>query len=474
MELQYRGNGKVYYKDKEYPCILYLNEKEGGIVLVIKNNNGTGLGDFLELSLEMPFLSGVLESGFKFTLISVKRIGTRDLISYGITEYTYDAEYILCGIGERNQQPQSFYKVCYTLSDIVEWGEYSIYDIDKDGRITSKVETEKRTLFEGTKYSIKYSIIGSLLPTVHHELLKESIELKQSGVIEIEFSCEVSFESFNEVFNQLKSLIEIALFRKINVEKIVAYSHKLDYQIGDAVFEQSIEIHGAAIKQQSEVPHSISWKWITLSEFINHNSFEHFINKYEKLVPIVELFVEPMRNDSISDTRVFLNTVQALETYHSRFVTNSIDDFKSRVESIVNCNGGQPNDETRNFLLANSKSFITLESRLADLLQANWKIWFDTGEITHKDFPSIIAHTRNYYIHYDEKIKEKYRILSNEELPFYNRSLAEILEYYILIQLGFPEGHGETSKKLANRWGNISQDISISNLSKRKLHEQNQ
>ena len=29
---------------------------------------------------------------------------------------------------------------------------------------------------------------------------------------------------------------------------------------------------------------------------------------------------------------------------------------------------------------------------------------------------AVIAHTRNYYIHYDERIKEKHKILNEEEL----------------------------------------------------------
>ena len=68
------------------------------------------------------------------------------------------------------------------------------------------------------------------------------------------------------------------------------------------------------------------------------------------------------------------------------------------------------------YLLANSRTFITLESRIADLLIANWKIHFDTGEIKHMDFPAVIAHTRHYYTHYDERIKE-YK--DEKNIPFY-------------------------------------------------------
>lgn len=58
MKLPYRGNGKIYYKGKEYNCVLYYNEQEGGILLKITVKNENKLGDYLEVPLEMPYLCG--------------------------------------------------------------------------------------------------------------------------------------------------------------------------------------------------------------------------------------------------------------------------------------------------------------------------------------------------------------------------------------------------------------------------------
>ena len=83
---------------------------------------------------------------------------------------------------------------------------------------------------------------------------------------------------------------------------------------------------------------------------------------------------------------MFLNLTQALETYHSRFVTNDLNKFKDRVKNFVKGMPENNAEEIRKFLMANSKKFITLESRIADLLYANRKIYFDTGEIKCTDF----------------------------------------------------------------------------------------
>ena len=110
--------------------------------------------------------------------------------------------------------------------------------------------------------------------------------------------------------------------------------------------------------------------------------------------------------------------------------------------------------------MANSYKFITLESRLADLLLAEFQIYFDTGDIKYYDFPNVIANTRNYYIHYDESIKERGRVLTESELSIYNRSLIYMLEYYILRELGFSDTL-KIKEKLNKRWGIISETLSI-------------
>lgn len=148
--------------------------------------------------------------------------------------------------------------------------------------------------------------------------------------------------------------------------------------------------------------------------------------------------MELFREGGISKRRMFLNLVQALETYHSRFKTNNLKEFKRRIEEEILINRSDDfKEKDRKFLMAKSRKFITLESRLADLLLAEFKIYFETGDIPREKFPEVIASTRNYYIHYDERIKEKIHILNDDEVEIYNNVLISMLEYYLLMELGF-------------------------------------
>lgn len=72
----------------------------------------------------------------------------------------------------------------------------------------------------------------------------------------------------------------------------------------------------------------------------------------------------------------------------------------------------------------------------------------------------MIARTRNYYIHYDEKIKEKGLVLNDEEITIYNKTLVFILEYYLLLELGFQDVK-KLNEKLIGRWGHVSDKLRI-------------
>ena len=384
------------------------------------------------------------------------------MISYGKTVYTYEAENIFCGVGGKEQNNLSFYKAEYTLSDIIEWGGISIYGVDEKHALVEK-ESPEHIIYEDEEVKIVYKVYGSMLPIVEGELLKEKIELEQHGIVEIQVRDEKKLEYFNLLFLKIKRLIEISSMRKINIEKMDIFSKEIFDLYGEHKFDRPITVYGVSITkyESSTMVTSVGkFAWLTLSELVRNNCFEKYFDKYELLEPIIELYLEPLYS-SASDRRTFLNVVQALETYHSRFVTNDIWKYKNRVKKLTKNLPESIAQENRKFLLANSKSFITLESRLADLLLAEDQLSFDTGDIRMIDFPEVISKSRNYYIHYDESIKTNHKVLTEEELGIYNSVLFYILEYYILKELGFSVNDREIKSKLKQRWGSVSQRLEI-------------
>ena len=280
-----------------------------------------------------------------------------------------------------------------------------------------------------------------MIPASNIELLQEHISLDQQGYISIEFIEKRDIHEFVALFTKIKRLIELCVLNTIDVTQISAFNSSIYDEYGDLKVPREIEIISSmkGIKNtEKEGVHVI--KWLRLPELISNNSFSLYIDKYEKMEPIVELYIETVYNRTMSPVRRFFNIVQALETYHSRFVTNDMEIFRDRIDNIILSQVPEENKEPyRKLLLAEPKKFITLRSRIADLMVANFEIIFDTGEINRMDFPKVIALTRNYYTHYDEQIKKKGKVLENNELPIYTDILLHILEFYILKELGFTD-----------------------------------
>lgn len=471
MKIPFRGSGQVCYKDREYKCSLYYTEEGGVIVLKIHYRSDLGIGNYLELPLEIDELSGKLDSGYEFTLLGLTRGGMEDYLSAEVTTYTYYAEYLLSGIKNLSSEAQTFSKVNFVLADIVEWGGESIYDIGEEFELKAKHEPVSKTVYACKNYSIFYKVRGSVLPITEYDLLKEDIDLKQHGIIEIAFSKETAFKEFVETFNKLKRLFEVALRRTVQVEKMYAFSNKIMDIYEDTSFERKIDIYGSNVNAvDSRVDREKSWqhKWIMLSSLIDNNSIGIYFDKHDKLQPVIDLYLESFYLKGNSVTRTFLNVVQALETYHSRFITNDLSKFRKRFTKLSNGLPPQNAEYLKRFIMASSEKNkkITLESRLADLIYANGEVYFDTGDIRQIEFPAVVARTRNYYIHYDEKIKKKYRILSIEELGIYNSLLYQLLEYYILVELQFSSE--ERNKMIFTRWSNAAETQRILKASRRK------
>lgn len=153
--------------------------------------------------------------------------------------------------------------------------------------------------------------------------------------------------------------------------------------------------------------------------------------------PIIELYIDSLYNQNLSISRHFLNMVQALETYHSRRIACSLQEYKKRVERLLELRPEAFRETDRKLLLDGCKNFITLRSRIADLLLADYRFHFFTGDIELLEFPQLIADTRNYYTHYNSKQRDK--VLKGEDLVTTFHILRNILEFYLLQELGFEE-----------------------------------
>lgn len=468
MELNYSGSGNIEYNNNKYRFDLYKNEDYGSVMIKISVNKP--LCSFIELPLDFDLINGEYDNGFKFTLINCKRGGVHSLFSEGRTVFEYFAKYMIEGIKYNNIESVKFDSIQYSLTDIIEWGQISGYLISDSFELSKNKNAEMIIYNNDEGIMIKYRVDHSMLPCVQSELLCSEIKLSQTGKIIIESSkIPQSLDSFMDIIKKIKELIELCTVKRISISSIVALSEECYDEYGEKRVPRPISILSFKGKATHKIQDPfLQYKWITLPELQQYNSFESFFKKYDLLIPIVESYAEILYSDHLSNIRLFLDIVQSLETYHSRFITNNLAEFKNRIDNVILCDCPEDNKaQYKQYLLANSRSYITLESRMADLLLAEFKTVFETGDIAIFDFPKVVAQTRNYYIHYDESIKERGHVLSPEELSLYNLALLTILDYYILLELGFDD-ITQIRMKLKERWGDVSTALSIQKASDEK------
>lgn len=449
--LKFSGSGyfNVNNQDENYHGNLYLNKEHGGIMLTIDIFHDGAPLSYLALPLEIEYISGELTNGFKLTLLNCKRTKTESY--YGSRDtFTYIAEFMLEGIKVNQLKDNQFTQVDFMVPDVIVWGDKSSYKIDEENYgLSEDFDSKRIEIFSNSKYSIEYDIQGSMLPVNEGSLLIEEIKLIQKPMIIVTAKNPQRFDYFIERYKLIKRYIEIAMKKEISLSEMRSYPSKVILENNGFSYETSVNINSYLIKERKEnsIKNYNSHTYLfSLNEIKKYGDFNEYIQNAEKLEPIIDLYLDLIYSKDISAVRAFLNVTQALETYHSRFkYGGNIKGFVERIDEVIlKKRPYSARKEDTKFLMAKSKKFVTLESRLAELLLAEFNIHFYTGKIKYIDFPNTIAVTRNYYTHYDEKLKS--RIIKKSELASYVRILIAILEYYILEELGFKDNEFRRSK----------------------------
>lgn len=474
MSFQFSGSGyfKVDAFEENYYGNLFLTPLKDRILLDIEIKNTGSPLSYLTLPLKMDYITGELANGAKLTLYKCRRTGTRNL--YGSRDvFTYQALFIFEGILIPDIGHDRLSQVNFKVPDILLWGDISFYKIDEDNySLAHNPKCESMEIYSDDNYSIEYMVSGTMLPFHDSNLLVQEIKLIQEPYIIIKSKGLRSFEYFLTKYKEMKEFIEIAIKKEINPAEIIAFSSNHIYKHDKIKHELPIKVYGYIIKEKDNENNKIRDRLdylFSLNDLLDYGDISKYIENEEKLEPIIDLYLDIIYSIDITVVRAFLNITQALETYHSRFKFNgSIAEFKKRINETIlkkraNCN----NVEDIKFLMANSKKFVTLESRLAELLLAEFEIHFYTGDIEFEDFSMKISKTRNYFTHYDEKLRSE--IVEKEDLLPYVNILISILEYYILYELGFSDCKFR-GEKVRGDLNNIKNNFIISNLAKKNIN----
>ena len=185
VNLSATGFWRINNIGKKYTGDLYLNEDEGGILLYIRIPNNGPIMSYLELPLEIPFITGTTINDAEITLVNCSRVSTNSRV--GSEEvFGYKAQFMFNGVNFNEEEDIKFSKMTICIPGIIQWGDVSNYvrpDLDKkeDSLIDLKI-VEPVKIYSNETYSLSYYLTFS--DPFH--LMKEEITLKQTSYLIIE------------------------------------------------------------------------------------------------------------------------------------------------------------------------------------------------------------------------------------------------------------------------------------------------
>ena len=441
------GRWRICGQAETFGGELHYNEEERFIALSLKlpADEGTPAPHFTDVG-DIPFITGTLFSGAKVVLYRCQT-GQRTEYIPSYSSMVVYADYAFWGLGVDNQNDLLFKGACVDFGDILNWYELCKYE----HAFTEKGPSEEYvwnkedpiTLIINENLTISFEPSTS---AIFGEIYDRKLSLEQTVWVRFDYKNDVPWEAVIKDIQCIEYLIGIGTTQKVEIDDLKFKHHSLfvdlPLQDGERYWEEAEVLLGTGKVSATQGRYKSDYL-CTFKEFLAiEKGVENWVEKYEKLKPILDLYFNIYKGLDTPEM-TFLSLMQALETFHSRFVTNSVKDYSKRVELLV---AKYDNEEIKNkwkdYLIDEGqkaqKKSLYLRSRIADLVYANGELPIRCGfrgAIIPRSEVQQLCDTRNYYTHYDEK--KKGIAYSAGELPTINGYLMCLLEYHLMILLGF-------------------------------------
>ena len=158
----------------------------------------------------------------------------------------------------------------------------------------------------------------------------------------------------------------------------------------------------------------------------------------ERLEPVFNLYFDVQYKRQRFNENSFLNTIQAVETFHRRTRKNSVldkNEHKQRIEGILKSVNAEDAQWLKEKLMFSNEP--SLHQRLEDLIKS-YEMPLLVKIIGDKQaFIQRVKWSRNYYTHYDSSNEKK--ALTDSELFYENEKLKILLKTCLLKEIGFDE-----------------------------------
>ena len=426
--------GTFQILDESLAGEIIYDKKNGKILLSIFKSFGErgGLGKSYG-TLER--ITGKLTSGPSVTLFNNHCVRNSS-VNFQLQRLVFSASYMIFSSSE--MRSLEYNKLSCVLENAYELSGLKAFKKNEGGiTLNEPLEEKLYHWFDATiVFRLKVNTDLFLPPD------DEETKIIQQLVLEIESTQKRQLSWFEDIRDRILALISFSIRDNVNVveENLYDYEKYVEYPNGFKDYKRQQLINAIP---QLQLARTAPWEYnLTLTQL----PAERDINSdLVKLAPIFNLYLSLFKYPYMPTEMVFLNIVQALETFHARFFyDNSKDKYVKAVRSRFE---NTPNEEMFFRLLLSPTQmdencgYIILVSRLNDLLINAGTGLFNAFFWGNEGYAQTIADTRHYYTHYGKSKEQK--ALKGEALIEQIFVLQTLLEYHVCSVLGI-----DNSKKI--------------------------
>lgn len=405
-----------------------IYNKENGVILLNLVKQLADISLFGKSYSKLDVITGVLNSGTIVTLFH-NRCTKNHMQVLQFQQLIFVADYSIWS--NSNITNKKYNKIECKLENALKWSGLSIIDTTNFSVIKFK-SNKNENIYHW--FGAKITFSTSLKCELFNLPRKEESTVVERLVVSIEADEKKEASYFIDIQKKIISLISFAIKDNVNIEEQYLYDYDDSYQIGEHTKYNKYYLytseHRLSICDRSPLEYNF-----TLGQLLPEKDLQ---KKLALLEPVFNLYLSLFKYTDMPPEMVFLNIVQALETFHARFF---YDDRKDKyIASVTERFRNYPNySDIEKLLLCDTQKdenckYIILVSRLNDLLIGKYDGLFWDYYVTDAEFAQTVADTRHYYTHYG-KSKEK-KALKGDKLIDAIGILSLLLEYNVCLQLG--------------------------------------
>lgn len=411
-------------------------DEDGGLTLRTKDARSLSMEDIFrdgERFSSQPLMCGRDAGDKPVTLLHCMEEGSHR--AGGMLERDYGVAFALHGFEATTQDEVRFARVVADFTHLQAWLNLScLKETQEDGTTCIRYRYPDDipfTLTDGTRVTIRAHLSSS-----SGQWGDPCFTFKDRRLVEFTFTQPLGLTAILDRLMSFRWLLTLLVGKTVQLTKLIVLVPGLRDDTG---LETNIEVLGHHI-DRSPPPKSPHAPLMLATFAAVQPDFATLLSRWaeyhDRLAAVLSLYFSVRFNRELYSNHRFLFLAQALEVYHGLTASSAIAptaEYKRRLKQVLSAvaagDRAWVGDAMR---FANKK---TLAQRLDEILARHPD---EAARIAGDmpDFADKIRHTRNYYTHFEERMKKRNKVAGETELILLTERMQRLLEVCFLKDLG--------------------------------------